>query len=78
MQEAGLQGRTCSFLFSVIYSDALSLYRLRFSVEWELIPPRPPLGQGTTILFIMPCANCNLPTRWYVEAPASIDFGHAG
>ena len=74
LQEAGLQGRICSFLLSFIYSDALSLYRLRFSVEWELISPRPPLGPGTTILFIMPCANCNLPTRWHVEAPASIDF----
>jgi len=37
LQEAGLQGRICSFLLSFIYSDALSLYRLRFSVEWELI-----------------------------------------
>jgi hypothetical protein len=31
LQEAGLQGRICSFLLSFIYSDALSLHRLRFS-----------------------------------------------
>jgi hypothetical protein len=30
LQQAGLQGRICSFLLSFIYSDALSLYRLRF------------------------------------------------
>jgi hypothetical protein len=72
LQEAGLQGRICSFLLSFIYSDALSLYRLRFSVE--LISHRPPLGPETTIFLIMPCTNCNLPTRWHVEAPASLEF----
>ena len=49
LQEAGLQGRICSFLLSFIYSDALSLYRLRFSVESELISHRPPLGPETRI-----------------------------
>ena len=52
LQEAGLQGRICSFLLSFIYSDALSLYRLRFSVERELISPRPPLDE--------PCGEQNL------------------